>query len=171
MRKILSFLLFIFISGQILKGQSYFHQYTPVETPQIEQSNPLIEYMQYMRQRDIESQFEKEQEQARQRAEGRKIVDSDHMKTIALCLDTEKIHDIRVHMQERKNGEIEVKVIGIKNENIWKSCSTNVGHLVNLLNSYPASDEENRSFVLSLMEVASLYFVYNEQFYITGPPQ
>ena len=63
MKKILSFLLFIFISGQILKGQSYFHQYTPVETPQIEQSNPLIEYMQYMRQRDIESQFEKEQEQ------------------------------------------------------------------------------------------------------------
>ena len=107
----------------------------------------------------------------RRAVEGAKVVQSNTVKSKALCIDSEQVYDVQIQMKIRAKGTIEINVIGIKTSNDWVSCSATVNELSKLLESYPSSDMENRGVVLSLMEIASLYFIYNNKFYVTGSPE
>lgn len=107
----------------------------------------------------------------RRAVEGAKVVQSNTIKSKALCIESEQVYDVQIQMKRRAKGTIDINVIGIKTSNGWVSCSATVKDLSKLLESYPSSDLENRGVVLSLMEIASLYFIYNNKFYVTGSPE
>ncbi len=117
-----------------------------------------------------ENKYNEVEIEHRRAMEAARVVQSNTIKSEALCIDTENVHDIQVKLQRYADGTIDIKVFGIKEPKGWVSCSVKVKKLSQLLESYPTSDMENRSYVLSLMEIATLYFVYNNKFYVTGSP-
>lgn len=99
-------------------------------------------------------------------APSKTIVEKETIKTIAFATENEIFYEIRVSAIGYSDGTVNLKVIGIKQNDSWKSCSCS---LINWQDAYNAtSNKDDKEVILNMMEFSEFFFNYKEKLYLVG---
>ena len=96
-------------------------------------------------------------------------VQSDVINSCAVSTSTGNVYQIQVKTALRRNGIIDLTCIGIKMNNKWISCTSNVTNVEDIYRN--AKTQSEKSAALEMMEVASYTFKYNNTLYFIPKPQ
>ncbi|MBR1667380.1 MAG: hypothetical protein IJ693_03755 [Bacteroidaceae bacterium] len=140
-------------------AQAQFVQYTPVTTPTTPKSNSYSYSDPFS---DIDAEIARHHYQ-------NQVVESDIINSCAINPNTGNVYSIQVKTEMKRNGNYTLKCIGIKMNNKWISCESDLSDLRDAYKE--AKTQSDKSFLLELMEIANFAFIYNKTLYLIPKPE
>ena len=95
------------------------------------------------------------------RAKAMEIISNDNKNVDGLNVLSGTYSPLRVNIIRRRNGQVEIRCLGIKKNGIWNSCEKEIASLDEIYKN--STNESEKSVILELMEYGNYLLIVNPE--------